>query len=331
MRKHLRKHFIPSEENNYTPHFFRETSVVLVTVISIALFSLSLVGTIVVNNTNLLGAIYSSVLVDLANQSRLDNNRSTLVISPVLEEAAKLKAGDMAEKSYFAHTSPDGKTPWYWISQAGYLFIYAGENLAVDFQYSKDVNDAWLNSPGHRANILNDKFTEIGIATSEGIYNGRSTVFVVEMFGTPSVPVPAPAVAGAASKPVPEPKKVTVVEEKTEGKQTFVAVSNDEAVQESPIQVTEKPEVLPGEAPGYEKYSTWYERLLLDPSGSIQYVFYALALIVLFALVLMIFINIQTQRPRHIAYGIVLLVIISGLMYLNSSQALASVVMSILS
>jgi len=113
-------------------------------------------------------------------------NVSELKVSPILEKAAQMKADDMASKSYFAHNTPDGKTPWYWLEQAGYRYIYAGENLAVNFENSEDVETAWMNSPGHFLNIMNPKYTEIGIATSTGIYKGREAVFVVQMFGKPS-------------------------------------------------------------------------------------------------------------------------------------------------
>ncbi len=133
-----------------------------------------------------LSAIYASVLVGLTNQNRVANNVSALKVNPLLEKAAQMKADDMASKSYFAHNTPDGKTPWYWFAEAGYKYIYAGENLAVNFENSEDIENAWLNSRGHFLNIMNPKFEEIGIATSTGIYKGRQAVFVVQMFGAPT-------------------------------------------------------------------------------------------------------------------------------------------------
>lgn len=132
-----------------------------------------------------LSAIYASVLVNLTNKDRVAANVGELTVNPVLELAAQMKANDMAEKGYFAHNTPDGKTPWYWIALAGYQYKHAGENLAVNFENSEDVQTAWMNSRGHFLNIVNPKFTEIGIATSTGIYKGRTAIFVVQMFGTP--------------------------------------------------------------------------------------------------------------------------------------------------
>lgn len=109
----------------------------------------------------------------------------------LLSAAAQLKANDMAAKGYFAHVSPDGKTPWYWIDKVGYSYDYAGENLAVNFIDSADVSNAWMASPTHRANILNPVFKEVGTATAVGTYKGRNAIFVVQLFGTPTGKVTA--------------------------------------------------------------------------------------------------------------------------------------------
>jgi hypothetical protein len=130
-----------------------------------------------------LAAVYAKVLVTLANESRLTGG--ALKENILLTLAAQSKANDMAKNGYFSHVTPTGKTPWQWITEAGYNYAYAGENLAVNFTESEDVNKAWLNSPSHRANIVNGKFTEIGIATAEGMYNGQKATYVVQMFGTP--------------------------------------------------------------------------------------------------------------------------------------------------
>src|SRR3989344_6677305 len=65
-----------------------------------------------------LAAIYSNILVMLANKDRVAQNISELKVSSLLEKAAQMKADDMATKGYFAHNTPDGKTPWYWFTQA---------------------------------------------------------------------------------------------------------------------------------------------------------------------------------------------------------------------
>lgn len=152
-------------------------------------------------------AVISSVLVELTNTERSAQGLGTLTVSPVLTEVAEAKAIDMAAKGYFAHTSPEGLTPWHWFKEKNYKFLYAGENLAIDFTESSDVERAWMNSPTHRANVVGTQFTEIGIATAQGMYQGRPTTFVVQVFGTPApqeaaAPVLAPKTATTTSKRV---------------------------------------------------------------------------------------------------------------------------------
>lgn len=143
-------------------------------------------------------AVITSSLVSETNQERESEGLRDVTSNPVLVAAAQAKANDMAAKGYFAHTSPDGTSSWQWFKNSGYAFAFAGENLAVNFTDSSDVTTAWMNSPTHRANIMNGKFTEVGIATATGMYKGKETIFVVQMFGTP-------AVATVASQPKPQP------------------------------------------------------------------------------------------------------------------------------
>lgn len=181
------KYFIPHRENDYRPRFFSVEVVAMTAIVFGAIFLLALCIPLMQSYTDFLASVYPDVLVSYANEARKDiQNEGALSVNPLLEKAAQLKAQDMAAKGYFSHNSPDGKTPWYWFDFIGYSFKYAGENLAINFQDSKEVNDAWLASPEHKANILNPQFTEIGIATAAGMYDGKKVVFVVQLFGTPA-------------------------------------------------------------------------------------------------------------------------------------------------
>ena len=144
-------------------------------------------------------AVISSVLVELTNHDRTSQGLGTLTVSPLLNEVALAKAEHMAKNQYFAHTAPTGETPWYWFKEKGYQFSYAGENLAIDFYESPDVERAWMQSPTHRANIVGTQFTEIGIAVVPGMYQGHATNYVVQVFGTPA----PKAIATPVSKPTP--------------------------------------------------------------------------------------------------------------------------------
>ncbi len=128
--------------------------------------------------------ITSQKVIDLANADRKGGSLEKLTENDKLTEAAAAKAEDMITDDYFSHTAPDGTTPWRWIEKAGYDYNYAGENLAMDFVSADKMNRAWLASPTHRANILNEKYKDIGVAVREGIINGRGTIAVVQMFGS---------------------------------------------------------------------------------------------------------------------------------------------------
>lgn len=186
MRKSLKKYFVPHRGNDYKPHFFRAMAVL---VSGIALGGTFFLFTLVLKSlpdSPSFAAIFTSVLVSETNDARKTLGGTELVENELLKQAAQLKANDMAAQGYFSHNSPDGKTPWYWLNQVGYTYKYAGENLAVNFVDSKDVTEAWMSSPGHRSNILNEKLKEVGIATAEGVYKGQPTIFVVQFFGTPA-------------------------------------------------------------------------------------------------------------------------------------------------
>lgn len=117
--------------------------------------------------------------------------RATNGIMPLNENqelvlVAKAKLQDMFEHQYFAHVSPLGTGVDYFVSKTEYLYILVGENLALgDFGTDEKLVQAWMDSPGHRANILNPKFTEIGVATRKGNFEGKPTWLAVQVFGLP--------------------------------------------------------------------------------------------------------------------------------------------------
>lgn len=123
-------------------------------------------------------------IVDLVNKSRIENNIPTLAENEMLDNAAKDKLGDMIRNNYFAHTSPQGVTPWFWFEKNGYDYKYAGENLALGFSSVAKEHEAWMKSPTHRKNILNPKYQEIGIAVGEGMIDNSLVTIAVQSFGS---------------------------------------------------------------------------------------------------------------------------------------------------
>jgi hypothetical protein len=203
----IKKYFIPHERNDHRPHLLRTESAVFVLLMILIIEVSFMVQPIFFQKTGLFASILQNVLVSETNSSRQSENLSLLKENSLLDAAAKMKAEDMASKGYFAHISPEGLAPWHWMKQTGYNYTYAGENLAINFSDSEDVIKAWLNSPAHRENLFSRHFTEIGIATARGTYEGRETIFVVQMFGAPAqlpttvLPQPKTAVLPAESLP----------------------------------------------------------------------------------------------------------------------------------
>lgn len=111
---------------------------------------------------------------------------SVQVLAPnfQLSEIAAARASRMAETQNFSHTDVDGHNAWYWIQKGGYSFTRAGENIAVNFNDASSAVSKWMNSEGHRANILNAQFQEIGVGIAEGMYKGATSTYIVQLFGT---------------------------------------------------------------------------------------------------------------------------------------------------
>lgn len=324
--KRIKEYFIPEKDNDYKPHFFGTAGILFLSAVIIVVFLVSVLQFRAISSGNY-AAIITSVLTDLTNNDRLTQGKGWLTTNQTLVLAAQMKANDMAAKSYFAHTSPEGKSPWYWFKQSGYNFVYAGENLAVNFSDSVDVERAWMNSPGHRANIVNGKYTEIGIATAEGVYNGRPTTFVVQFFGRPAAATTTKVavVAATTTAPKAEEKKAEPIVSEVAGAatgtpsgdqlvETVEAVSEDETFVE--VKNNGFAEVLEENTAILAVPETsFFARIFFSPSTFLQYTYACIALLIVLALVFDIFIEIRRQHPLHIVYAALLLVLIFVLIY----------------
>jgi uncharacterized protein YkwD len=126
---------------------------------------------------------------DLTNEERKDNgDLPALTYNAELSEAAMNKAKDMFANQYFAHVSPvTGDGPGDIDNAVGYQYFIVGENLAEgDFTSDQDLLTAWMNSPEHRANILNTEYQQLGVAVLRGVYQGQTVWMAVQEFGTPT-------------------------------------------------------------------------------------------------------------------------------------------------
>lgn len=337
MRRRLKNHFIPHEGNDYKPHFVREKNIISLALIAVAIFGLAFsTKNFLTKHPDLLSAVITSVLVDLTNTNRLSQNVSPLTFNDTLAYAAQLKANDMAEKSYFAHTSPEGKSPWYWFTEGGYKFMYAGENLAVNFIDSEDVVSAWMDSTGHRANILNGNFTEIGIALASGTYNGRESIYVVQLFGRPA-PVVAQATVPEVEIKETEPEPVlateTPVPTSLAGQASAVAAASTETEPEN-IEVLSENEMfisvqnndyvdlgVPDESSASAVVrSSAIEKALASPKMLLEYIYITLASVVFISLILFLMYKPRGTHTKHVVYIILLFILIITLLYLSAEK-----------
>lgn len=132
-------------------------------------------------------------IVAITNKYRKENGDLTpLVEQNKLNLSAEKKLQDMFNNQYFEHESPSGLGVGDLGEQNGYNYILIGENLAMgNFNNDTSLVNAWMASPGHRENILNKNYIDIGVAVGRGIYNGQKTWMAVQHFGTPQSVCPA--------------------------------------------------------------------------------------------------------------------------------------------
>ncbi len=106
---------------------------------------------------------YEQQVIDLVNEIRVQNGLHTLTANWQLSRIARYKSQDMHDRKYFSHTSPTYGSPFDMIKNFGVSYRTAGENIAQGYTTPQAVVNGWINSSGHRANILNASYTEIGV------------------------------------------------------------------------------------------------------------------------------------------------------------------------
>ncbi|MCL2037536.1 CAP domain-containing protein [Candidatus Saccharibacteria bacterium] len=177
--------FLPLPRNDFRPHIVRRWGLAVLALLLLVVNS----GFLFLQQEQVLGEsseITAEKLLTNTNSVRVKDGLGALKISPELNRAAADKADDMLAKDYWSHTAPDGREPWDFITHESYRYILAGENLARGFNTSDGVIKAWLESPTHRANVLDKDYTEMGLAIKTGQMDGKTTTLVVAMYGRPA-------------------------------------------------------------------------------------------------------------------------------------------------
>lgn len=277
----LKQLLIPHRKNNYRPHLIRRHGLAfaLMFVLGIQVISglqISAGGQVLGYATN----ITVSGLLSETNSERSAAGKASLKNHSKLNASAQAKANHMISENYWAHTAPDGTTPWYWFDWAGYDYVMAGENLAYGFDTSSGVVNGWMNSPSHRDNMLNGAFEDVGFGIANGSnYQGGPNTVVVAHYAEPAVlsgssgnssggsspkptsqppAEPEPAATPAETKPEPKPEPDTA-EETTEpveepGTSAELDINSFFAATE-PKRISNLEALLSGQA-GWALYST---------------------------------------------------------------------------
>lgn len=156
--------------------------------------------------TDLVAEITPESILENLNRTRVEFDLPPFRRDFRLDDAAEDRMGDMIEMRYWSHRSPDGRAPFTWMKQRGYRYIRAAENLAAGFDTPSLLVESWLESPGHRANVLQPEFVDVGIAVLEGGTVRRSPGrSVVVLFGRELIAEPISRRGSSDQPPEPNP------------------------------------------------------------------------------------------------------------------------------
>ncbi len=187
MKGQLKKLFIPHEENDYHPHILHTKRALFYTGFFLSLKALVFLFALLIPSVAFVMPDVleqeEQKLLTLTNNFRRELGLSTLVPYVPLSVSALNKATDMASYQYFSHINPNNIGLEDFLTNAGYNYQAAGENLAMGFGSAEEIFAAWLKSPSHYANLVDPDFTEFGVSMQLGMYNQYSTVYVAEHFG----------------------------------------------------------------------------------------------------------------------------------------------------
>lgn len=343
--ENIKSWIIPSQENNYKSRFLQSDILLYCVILLLALKIFTGIISINFPKNIFFADILKSDLVTFINQARQTSGLKPLAQNSKLDQAAQLKAENMVQNNYFDHTSPSGITPWYWFIESGYNYKYAGENLAIGFFDSKEVYDAWLNSPSHKANILNPNYTEVGTAVLSG-FGPNNSIVVVQEFGSPQ-PIKTVVAKNNNVKPVlPQPKTNKIVAVKTPAlvpaktvstplkpvpaastinNNAPVATNNSEKVLS---QSTESPSIV---SPLSVKSSNnlaskIFNSVAYNYSAFLQNAIYGVSLIVIGILLTLIFFNFNISLKRQLVFRSILIIALLSVATLLNKEIITSLI-----
>ncbi|MDO8505502.1 MAG: CAP domain-containing protein [bacterium] len=225
--KHVgRKFFVPHEGNGYRPHILHPKRTIGYAIFFTAM-KLFVAAVVVAVPSSIFASpeassALMSQLIAQTNGFRQSERVSVLNADARLARSASAKATDMSAHNYFAHWSPDGSGPERFISDAGYPYAVAGENLAMGYANAPEIISAWVSSPTHRRNLVDTNFVDVGFGVLSGMFQDTPTLFVVQHLGKiitasplPVVQSVAPVVRVPVSSPQPKAAALIIDQERT--------------------------------------------------------------------------------------------------------------------
>jgi uncharacterized protein YkwD len=127
-------------------------------------------------------------VVALFNAYRAEAGFPPLHLDARMARAAEARMRDMEDGAWWSHESPEGTSPFVWLAAEDYRYAAAAENLAAGFETARLLVQSWMESPGHRANIMNVQYADCGIAIIDGRTSGPATgKSIIVLFGRPMV------------------------------------------------------------------------------------------------------------------------------------------------
>lgn len=329
--------FIPSNSNSYKPKILRPKSLLITILVLIAIKAcvLGYLFWLYPNQAQMSEQIVNQVL-ELTNQSRIANNLVPYQLNYDLSVAALAKANDMIENGYFAHHSPDGRKPWDWINRDNYRYLLVGENLAMNFSAANSAHQALMDSESHRKNILNDKYSDIGLAVVTGEINGQTTNILVELFAVEQEPILA-TTEESPSIPMPVAELEEIEQIEIEDMENEIAVLSAE---ETVPLITKAPEEIISEPQPIQRQVKLSPNLLLEtePNEEVEwhaitsyskegwaakvvtwskYIYLVVLAIITIALLINILIRITVQHKSVIIQSILVIIFISGMLLIR--------------
>ena len=330
---------LPSESNNYKSKFLQSNfllyCVVLLLVIRIGttLFSINIPQNI------FFADITKSSLENFVNQTRQSSGLQPLTENSQLDQAAQLKAQNMVQNNYFNHISPTGVSPWFWFLQAGYKYKYAGENLAIGFFDSEEVYNAWLNSPEHKANIVNPNYTNVGTAVVSG-FGPNNSIVVVQEFGS-QLPPKQTVAKNSATKPAVTQTNTQTTNTKTTNTQITNTTNNTQTTNTNTTNTqtsTTNEKVLGQETESHNiiKPATGVSSnnlpakvtnsVLYNYDAWLQDIIFGMSMIVIGIFLTLIFFNFKISFKRHLVFRAALLLILLSVATLASKETIISLI-----